>query len=85
MKEIDYMMKSYVDAVNRVGKELETSTVAQAFNIGWNAACKAAAAKVNAENAALRMALNDAISSPMGVVPASAEQFYDATKGMVKA
>lgn len=38
--------------------------------------------KLEAENAALRTALADAISSPMGVVPASAEQFYE--KGEVK-
>ena len=33
-------------------------------------------ARLQAENEALLIALHDAISRPMGVVPASADQFY---------
>jgi hypothetical protein len=39
------------------------------------------AKELQAENAALRTALADAIRRPLGVVPASAERFYDQTEG----
>lgn len=36
--------------------------------------------RLRAENEALKVALHDAINRPMGVVPESAEQFYDAER-----
>lgn len=40
--------------------------------------------KVCSERDELRIALNDAIHSPMGVVPVSAHPFYDWEAGKVK-
>ena len=37
-----------------------------------------------AESVKLRKALNDAINSPKGVVPVSAEPFWDGKQGRVK-
>lgn len=40
-------------------------------------------ARIKAENDDLRIALMDAIKAPMGIVPASAEPFYDGQRGVI--
>lgn len=41
-------------------------------------------ADLEAENKGLRIALNDAIRRPLGVVPDSASEFYDGQAGQIK-
>lgn len=81
MSDIDYMEAEMRANIDR--RPFEGDEFVVGFSVGWRAACEAAHAKANAENAALRRAIADAIRSPMGVVPASAERFYDQTKGEV--
>lgn len=50
----------------------------------WADAVQPVSRDLEEENRALRQALEDAINSPKGVVPASAEQFWDGQAGRVR-